>query len=196
MAAVAASALLVGAGVALGAHLTAGSGPARASTTQAGLKLVGNTAVSNGLSGAGLKRDLAGLRKCLRAARHLARTGHRAAARAQARACVREYHAGGLLLLRRLLRLGGEYGQITFKTKKGSVTVAFERGVVGTVASGSVTVKAADGTIQTWNLVSKTAVVRAQNRASASVLAAGQRVFVVGAVVGGADDARLIIIRG
>ncbi len=195
MAGVAASALLVGAGVALGARLTAGSGTARASTTQANMRLVGNAATSNGLARASLQRDLAGLRRCLKIARHLARTGHRPAARAKARACVREYRAGGLLL-RRLLRIGGEYGGITFKTKKGSVTVAFERGVIRTVASGSVIVMAADGTIQTWNLVNKTLVVRARNRASTSVLAAGQRVFVVGAVVGGADDARLIIIRG
>jgi hypothetical protein len=196
MAGVAAAALLVGAGVALGAHLTTGSATTRASSAQADMKLVGNAAISNGLSGASLRRDLAGLRRCLKIARHLARTGNRAGGRAKARACVREYHAGGLLLLRRLRHLGGEYGQITFKTKKGSVTVAFERGVIRTVASGSVTITAADGTIQTWNLVSETVVVRARSRASTSVLAAGQRAFVVGAVVGGADDARLIIIRG
>jgi hypothetical protein len=195
MAAVAALAMLVGAGVALGAHLRADSGTTRTTTTKADLRLVGNTAISSSLSAASLKRDLSGLRRCLKIARHLARTGHPADARATARACVREFHAAGLLLLRRLLRLGGEYGKITFKTKKGGVTVAFERGIIRTVASGSVILKAADGTIQTWNLVSRTFVVRTKNRASTSVLAAGQRVFVVGAVVGGADSARLIIIR-
>jgi hypothetical protein len=116
-------------------------------------------------------------------------------------AIPRHHHARGLVLLRRLLHVRrAEYGQITFKTKKGSRTVAFERGVIQTASSGSVVVKAADGTTMTWHLVGKTAVIRVKNRtrdrASASALAAGQRVFVVGAVVGGTDNARLIIIRG
>lgn len=205
------AALLVGGGVALGANLAAGT-----ANSQASVSLVSSTAMRSAadgsLSAASLKHDLAGLRKCLAAARRLAKSGHHAAARAKLRACVREYHAGGLLLLRRLLRVGGEYGQITYKTKKGSITVAFERGVIQTAAKSAVVVKAADGTTWTWHLVSRTVVIRVKNRgrggirirgrnrtidrASASALAAGQRVFVVGAVVGGTDDARLIIIRG
>jgi len=211
MAALAAAALLVGGGVALGANLTAGD-----AKSQASVRLVSNSAIKNvalgGLSGPRLRHDLAGLRKCLAAARQLRKSGHHAAARAKRRACVRQYHARGFLLLRRLLRSGGEHGQITFKAKKGTRTVAFERGVVQAVSSSSVVIKAADGTTLTWHLVSKTAVVRVKNRlkhrlrvlgknrsidrVSASALAAGQRVFVVGAVVGGTDDARLIIIRG
>ena len=123
---------------------------------------------------------------------------------------ISSHTIGRLHLLRRLLRVGGEHGQITFKTKKGSRTVAFERGLVQSATSGTVVVKAADGTTMTWHLASKTVVVRvkahnrkihirkirAVTRASASALATGQRVFVVGAVVGGADNARLIIIRG
>jgi hypothetical protein len=210
MAGLAVAALLVGGGVALGANLTGANG-----RTQASLKLVGSAAVKNAaigaLSGTGLKHDLAGLRTCLRSARQLARSGHHPAARAERRACLRRYHARGLLLLRRLL-ISGEHGQITLKAKHGTRTVAFERGVVQTVTSGSVVVKAPDGTTMTWHLVSKTAVLRVQKRAkdrsrirgknrtidaaSASALAAGQRVFAVGAVVGGTDDARLIIIRG
>jgi hypothetical protein len=188
-------ALLAGGGIALGANLASPSGRAQAS-----LRLVSSSFVSGGLSGTSRQHDLAGLRTCLATARRLAHPGHHAAARAKRRACVREYHARGLLLLRRLLRVGGEHGQITFKTKKGSRTVAFERGLVQDASSSSVVVKAADGTAMTWNLTSKTVIVRvkdrAKTRASASALAAGQRVFLVGAVVGGADNARLIIIRG
>lgn len=211
MAALAVAALLVGGGVALGANLTAGD-----AKSQASVRLVSSSAIKDaalgGLSGPRLKHDLAGLRKCLAAARQIRESGHHAAARATHHACLHRYHARGLLLLHRLLLIGAEHGQITFKSKKGTRTVAFERGVVQTVSSSSVVVKAADGTTLTWHLVSKTAVVRVQkrprdrlrvlgknrsiDRVSASALAAGQRVFVVGAVVGGTDDARLIIIRG
>ena len=195
MAGLAVAALLVGGGVALGANLTAGN-----ANTQAVSLVIGSAIRSAALG----DNDLAGLRMCLAAARHMGNSGHRAVARAERRACVRQYHARGLLLLRRLLLVGGEHGQITFRTKKGSRTVAFERGVIQTASSSSVVVKAADGTTLTWHLVSKTAVIRAQyrtkdrtiDRVSASALAAGQRVFVVGAVVGGTDDARLVIIRG
>jgi hypothetical protein len=200
MASLAAAGLLVGGGVALGANLTTGSSP------QANLKLVSSQAFSNqafssaAVTGGTLKKDLAGLRRCLATARHLAKAGHRQAARAKRRACLRQYHVGRLLLLRRLLRARAEHGQITFKTKKGTRTVAFERGLVQSATSSSVVVKASDGTTWTWNLATKTVVVRAKNRvvahASATALAAGERVFVVGAVVGGADNARLIIIRG
>lgn len=211
MAGVAVAALLVGGGVALGANLTPGSAKTRASVSLVSSSAIRSAAFGD-LSATGRQHDLAGLRTCIAAARQLAKSGHRSAARAKRRACLREYHARGLLLLRRLLLVGGEHGQITFRTKKGSSTVAFERGVIQTASSSFIAVKAADGTTVTWRLVSKTAVVRVKHRASgrvrvggknrtidrvsASALAAGQRVFVVGAVVGGTDNARLIIIRG
>jgi hypothetical protein len=215
MAGLAVAALLVGGGVALGANLTGGNAKNQASVSLVSSAAVKSAAIKSvalgGLSGPSLKRDLAGLRKCLAAARQLRKSGHPAAARAKRRACLRQHHARGLLLLRRLLLIGAEHGQITFKAKNGTRTVVFERGVVQTASSSSVVVRAADGTTLTWHLVSKTAVVRVKNpkdrfrvrrknrsinRVSASALAAGQRVFVVGAVVGGTDDARLIIIRG
>jgi len=99
-------------------------------------------------------------------------------------------------VLRRILRLGGEQGQITFRTKKGTKTVVFMRGIIQRAPSGSFAVKDADGSSLTWNLVAKTAVIRAKKRIGVSALATGQRVFVVGPVVGGADEARLIVIRG
>jgi len=57
---------------------------------------------------------------------------------------VGQHHVGRLRFLRRLLRSGAEHGQITFKTKKGTRTVAFERGLVQSATSSSVVVKAAD----------------------------------------------------
>ncbi|HWF81288.1 MAG TPA: hypothetical protein VN695_11955 [Streptosporangiaceae bacterium] len=222
MAGIAVAALLVGGGVALGANLaslTSGNATTRVGVTLASSSAIRSAALgglsSTGLTGAGRRVDLAGLRTCRAAARQLAESGHHAAAQAKRRACQREFHASGLLLLRRLLFIGGEHGQITLRTKKGSRTVAFERGVIQAASSSSVVIKAADGTTLTWHLISRTAVVRVQqrtkgrtrvggknrknrtiDRVSASALAAGQRVFVVGAVVGGTDSARLIIIRG
>jgi hypothetical protein len=199
MAGLVVAALLVGGGVALGANLTASN--AKPNTNLTLVSSASMRSVADGsLSSSSIKHDIAELHKCLSAARKLASHGHYAAARAELRACVRKHHLGGLLLLRRLLLVGGEYGQITYKTKLGSKTVGFERGLIQTVSSGSVVVDAADGTAFTWHLVSKTAVVRVKNHTikpvSATALATGQRVFVVGAVVGGTDFARLIIIRG
>jgi hypothetical protein len=206
----AAAALLVGGGAVLGAHLSAGSSQATVTTRLAssettgvttsalGISLLGSRAVANAVEGQASELNLAGLRACLAKARRLAKSGHPKAARAKLRACLREYHAGGLVLVIRLFRLGGEYGQVTFKAKTGTRVVAFERGVVESVSGGSVAVKAADGTTGTWELVGKTVVVRvgARERVRAGKLATGQRVFVVGTVVGGTDDARLIVIRG
>jgi len=215
LAALVSAALLVGGGVVLGAHLASGTSPAPLSMkltssyqhhghAAALSSVLGHTGSATSLSdiamsgGAGKnwRRDLAGLRSCLRTARKLARSGHFAAARAKLLSCLSEYHARWLLLVRRLLLLGGVHGQITFMTKKGSRTVVFERGVIQTVSKNSTQVKAADGTVMTWTLISKTLIVRAKHLASTAALAVGQRVFVVGAVVGGADNARLIIIRG
>jgi hypothetical protein len=214
LAGLAAAALLVGTGVVIGAHLTATTAPSStksvltASTDRAVSSMFGTQATVTSVSAAelpagastGLRADLAGLRKCLATARRLAWAGHLAAARALRLACIRKYHAGGLLLVRRLFLLGAEHGVITFQTKKGTVTVAFERGVIQDVVpetvSGSVVVEAADGSTLTWELISKTVIVQAKKLASVKALAVGQRVFVVGAVVGGADDARLIIVRG
>src|SRR5215472_3718224 len=164
MAGLAVAALLVGGGVALGANLTAGHAKTRADVTLVSSSAIASAAQSD-FSGTSLRHDLAGLRRCLAAARQMAKSGHHSAAKAKRRACVRRYHAHGLLLLRRLLRIGGEHGQITFSTKKGRRTVAFERGVIRAASPSTVVVRAADGTTLTWHLVSRTAVIRVQKRA-------------------------------
>jgi len=192
---VAAAALLVAGGAVLGSHL-AGPAGAVAGTPSASARLVALSSNLSGESAHSLKSDLAGLRKCLARARKLAKEGHRAAAWAKERQCIRKYHAGGLLLLRALFKHGAEYGQVTFKAKNGTKTVAFEQGVVQSTASGSFTLKAGDGTTWTWDVVKNTVTLLGRKLVSATKLAQGQRVFVAGTVVGGADDARLIIIRG
>jgi hypothetical protein len=95
----------------------------------------------------------------------------------------------------RLLLMGGLHGQITFRTRAGIKTVAFERGVIQSVSGTTVTVKAADGTTMTWHLIGRTVIVRAGHRLGAAALTAGARVLALGPVVSGADDARLILIR-
>jgi hypothetical protein len=67
----------------------------------------------------------------------------------------------------------------------------FERGTVQSDTGSVITVTAADGTTWTWDITSST-VVR-QNGSTASV-GTGDQVFVAGALVSGANDARLIRI--
>jgi hypothetical protein len=94
--------------------------------------------------------------------------------------------------LRPLLR--GIHGQITYESARGPRTLAFEHGTVGSVTPSAVTVTAADGTTWTWHLARDTVLRRAGRRVSAASLARGERVFAGGPLVGGADDARLIVI--
>lgn len=97
--------------------------------------------------------------------------------------------------LRRLRVLGGEHGEFTFRTKKGTRTLAFERGTVVSVAGSDVTVRAADGTTWAWALTSASVVRDDGSRASSSALSAGERVFAGGPVTGPTRDARLIVVH-
>jgi hypothetical protein len=93
----------------------------------------------------------------------------------------------------RLLRQG-LHGQITYQTAQGFRTLAFERGLVGSVSGGAVSVTAADHTTWTWHLTGRTAVRQDGRRVSRASLASGERILVVGPVSGGTDEARLIVI--
>jgi hypothetical protein len=123
---------------------------------------------------------------CARAVRWLTRHGHPLAARAVRRWCQ---HRPGLRSLR------GIHGVFTIQTRNGPKTLAFERGVISSVGSGEVVIRAADGATFSWHLVSNTVVRQAGHRVPESRLAAGDQVFAGGPVVNGADDARLIAIR-
>ncbi len=98
----------------------------------------------------------------------------------------------------RLLRLAlanGIDGQFTVRTAQGTKTVAFERGVVQSVSSSDIVVRASDGTTWTWDLVSNTVVREHGAKTQTSALAINETVWVGGPVVSGAKDARLIVIR-
>jgi len=97
--------------------------------------------------------------------------------------------------LRRLRVLGGIHGVFTFETKSGPRTLAYERGVIELVIGSDVEVQAADGTVWTWVLQSDTVIRHSGERVTASALSDGDQVFAGGPVVGGAYDARLIVIR-
>ncbi len=61
--------------------------------------------------------------------------------------------------------------------------------------STSIVVKAADGTVWTWDLVSNTVVRESGGKVSESALASGAEVWVGGPVINGSKDARLIFLR-
>jgi hypothetical protein len=87
------------------------------------------------------------------------------------------------------------HGQITVASRKGPKTIACERGTGQSVSGGALIVEAADGVTWTWQVGTDTRIFLARHRAGAGVLAAGQRVAVVGLVTGGTDQARRVLIR-
>jgi hypothetical protein len=92
--------------------------------------------------------------------------------------------------------LRGVDGQFTIQTRQGTKTLAYERGVIGSVTAGkSITVKASDGTTWTWDLVTATVVRDRKGKVSQSALTPGTPVWVGGPVSGGTKDARLIVVR-
>lgn len=97
--------------------------------------------------------------------------------------------------LARLRALGGVHGQFTFYNKTGFHTLAFERGTIQSVNGADVVVRAPDGTIWTWLIVSNTVVRQNGSKTTTNALATGELVFAGGPVVNGARDARLIVIR-
>ena len=125
--------------------------------------------------------------RCRRAVTRLRAANHPRAAALVGRFCRNR--------LVRLRALGGMHGQFTFKTKSGSRTIAFARGVLESVTAGQVVVKSADGTTWTWDLVASTVVREKGKAVGRSVLATGEQVFAGGPVVSGKNDARLIVIR-
>jgi hypothetical protein len=128
-------------------------------------------------------------RSCPKAAAQAKAAGHSRLAQALATHC-----RGLRFRVARLL--GGIDGQFTFRTKTGVRTLAYERGVIQTVNSGSnIVVRASDGTTWTWDLVSSTVVREDQAKTAETALAPGQPVWVGGPVNSGAKDARLIVIR-
>jgi hypothetical protein len=101
--------------------------------------------------------------------------------------------------LARLRRLGGMYGQASFRGKDGTTrTLAYERGTVvsadGSQTTGSAVVQAANGTTFTWQYESDTTVRKGGQKASISDVSTGEHVLVAGPITSGNRDARVIIV--
>ncbi len=194
--AIGAAAVLLCGGAAAGAALAGGGAPAAAGPT--GEAAVLNTMLSSASSPAAFgatapagPQAVAG--RCRKAVAQRRAAGPAGTGQArQARQAVRK--ACGRRL-RRLRVLAGIHGQFTFETKTGPRTLAFERGVVESVSSAAISVRAQDGITWTWDLVSDTVVRDNGQKAARSALSDGQHVFVGGPVTSGANDARLIVIR-
>jgi hypothetical protein len=97
--------------------------------------------------------------------------------------------------LARLRALGGVDGEFTYHNATGFHTLAFERGTITGVSGTDLVVRAPDGTVWTWLIVSNTVVRQNGSKTTTSALADGETVFTGGPVINGARDSRLIIIR-
>jgi hypothetical protein len=169
---IAASAILLGSGVAIGVALS--SGASAATTPQ-----------HSGAAGP-VADKCAKMVKALRA--------HPAFASSHP-ALVMRLRAFCTNPLVRLAAVGGEYGQVTFKGKTSPKTAAFERGTIESVTGSSFTVQAADGTTWTWDVIASTKM-RAAGQPNAQVkLTSGDRVLVIGLETTTGKDARLIQVR-
>jgi hypothetical protein len=165
-----------------------------ASSAAAGVLLAGGAVIGIALTGgasaatgspAASTSSSAG--SCQMPATGLRHGGHRAAAR---RVAARRH-----LAALRVAAAGGLYGQITFKGKNCTRTLAFERGTVESVSGSAVTVQAADGVAWTWDLVAGTVVRESGHAVAPSTLASGERVLVVGPILNGTKDARFVRIK-
>jgi len=160
--------------------------------TAAGAMLTGGAgAAAGGQAGPATKAACAHARRASRAARWTGRPRLGRWLGAGAAHCRRTRRRVFAFFL-----LRGVDGQFTVQTRKGTKTLAFERGVIQSVSAGtSITVKASDGTTWTWALVAATVVRDRQGRVSQGKLTTGAPVWVGGPVVQGTKDARLIVVR-
>jgi hypothetical protein len=173
---VAASTVLLSSGAAAGVALTGGASASTSGTSPG--------ASSNSAAATTAASSLAG--RCARLAQRLQNDNHAVAA-TRLRALCRNP-------LRRLLLVDGEHGELTFQTKAGPETIAFERGTIQAVSSSSMTVQAKDGTTWTWDFTTSTKVREARQAVGQDKLSTGETVLVAGQVVSGVNDARLIRI--
>jgi hypothetical protein len=147
----------------------------------------------------GVTAELRRIRACFKAADNLRKAGDHKLGRKVFAECE--------LRLRRDFK--GLHGEVTYGTKKDPATFAtlgFERGVVTAVntatapaAVTSIAVQAADGTSMTWNIVSgvpgsNTDVIKNLQVQADTTFAVNEHVFIVGTVVSGADNARVVLI--
>src|SRR5580692_482983 len=178
---VAASALLLGSGAGIGMALTGGASASTGGATGSaatGSAATGSAATTAAYSAAG---------RCAKLEQRLRSNGHLTAASRVQAFCRRP--------LLRLALVGGEHGEVTFQSKSGPKTIAFERGTIQALSSSAITVAAKDGTTWTWDFTSSTKVRDAGQKVTSAKLSTGELVLVGGPVVNGAHDARLIRIH-
>jgi hypothetical protein len=172
------SAVLLASGTAIGVALTGG---ASAAVSPASSMTTTTTASPSPGTTSGTKAS-----RCASIVNQALNSNHDRLARALHAFCTRP--------LVRLAMVGGEHGTVTFGGKAGPRTFAFERGTVMSDTGSAITVTAADGTTWTWEITSSTVVRQAGSKVAASAISAGEKVFVGGTIVNGANDARLIRI--
>jgi hypothetical protein len=151
-------------------------------------------ALSSTPTGSGTGTAVGRCARALATARAARLSGHPRQAGAAARFAFRCHIRHRII---RFFLLHGVDGQFTFRARTGALkTLAYQRGVIESVnGSTSIVVKAADGTVWTWDLVSSTVVRDTSGKISESTLAVGEPVWVGGPVVSGVKDARLIFVR-
>src|SRR6202042_33751 len=91
--------------------------------------------------------------------------------------------------LLRIAAIGGEHGLVTFPSKAGSKTVAFERGTVKSVSGSTFTVRAPDGTTWTWKVIATTKMRQDGQTVVKPKVSSGDTVFVEGLASGGVNQA-------
>jgi hypothetical protein len=175
------SAVLLASGTAIGIALTGGASAAVSPASSMTPAAVTGATTSPGTTSPGTKTS-----RCATIVSEALNSNHDRLARALHAFCTRP--------LMRLALVGGEHGTVTFGGKAGPRTVAFERGTVKSDSGSTITVTAADGTTWTWDITSSTVIRQAGSKVAASAITTGERVFVGGTVVNGANDARLIRI--
>lgn len=171
---VAASTVLLGSGAAIGVALTGGASASTAGTSP------GTAASSSAATPAAAGR-------CAKVVERLTANGNKVAA-----SRLRLFCKSPLV---RLALVGGAHGEVTFQTKDGPKTIAVERGTIQSVSNAGITVAAKDGTTWAWDFVSSTVVRDDKQAVGRNQLSNGETVLVLGQVVGGVHDARLIRVH-
>jgi hypothetical protein len=174
---VAASTVLLGSGAAIGVALTGGASASTAGTSP-GTAASSSAATPAGSAAAG---------RCAKLVERLTANDHKVAA-----SRLRAFCKSPLV---RLALVGGAHGEVTFQTKAGPKTIAVERGTIQSVSDAGITVLAKDGTTWAWDFVASTVVRDDKQAVGRNQLSNGETVLVLGQVVGGVHDARLIRVH-
>lgn len=184
----AAGAVLLGGGTAIGIALTGGAAASTSSPPVSTVTsdLAASASASPSTGGGTASSSGSRISRCTRLAEELVLRNHPKLAE--------RLHAICSHPVLRLALVGGEYGTVTFRSKSGPVTFAFERGTVASDTGSAITVTSPDGTTTwTWDLTSSTVV---RQNGSKATIADGDQVLVAGTQTSGSYDARLIRIRG